>query len=140
MINKSSPRQKPEDTRTSVDIVASDELIRGKVIDLLSLTNINTTIHTSGSSLLKKRRRLKSDCLIIETHLDDMPGIVLFKKLLLICKKIPPTIFIGATSGSIGEAVESIKLGAIDYIEKPFSSRRLIDAINLALDPRTAGP
>lgn len=140
MTSKSSPRQPSRETQTSVDIVASDEVVRKKVIDLLSLTNIKTTIHTDGSSLLEKKRRLKSDCLIIETRLDDMPGIVLFKKLLVICKKIPPTIFIGATSGSISEAVESIKLGAIDYIEKPFSSRRLIDALNLALDPRTANP
>jgi len=134
LISKSSLIQNSSDNKTSVDIVASDEVTREKVIDLLSLTNINTNIHTNGSSLLKKKRRLKSDCLIIETRLDDMSGIVLFKKLLVICKNTPPTIFIGARPGSINEAIEAIKLGAIDYIEKPFSSRRLITSVNHALD------
>jgi len=133
LTRKPSLTEKKINKQTSVDIVASDEVIQKKVVDLLSLINIKTNIHVNGSSLLKKKRRLKSDCLIIETRLDDMRGIMLFKKLLVMCKNTPPTIFIGARPGSINEAIETIKLGAIDYIEKPFSSRRLITSVNLAL-------
>lgn len=132
---KSLLNQKSRKANTYIDIVASDKVTQKKVVDLLSLTNIKTHIHADASSLLKKKRFLKTDCLIIETRLDDMLGLVLFKKLLVMCKKLPPTIFIGARPGSISEAVEAIKLGAIDYIEKPFSSRQLIASLNLALSP-----
>lgn len=133
LITKPSLNQQRIKDHVYVDIVASDEVTQKKVVDLLSLINIKTNIHINGSSLLKKKRLSKTDCLIIETRLDDMLGIVLFKKLLNICKKLPPTIFIGTRPGNISEAVETIKLGAIDYIEKPFSAGQLISSINLAL-------
>lgn len=133
LIVTKSLNRKSSKNYTYVVIVASDKMTQKKVVDLLSLSNIKTNIHTNGSSLLTKKKLLKTDCLIIETRLDDMLGVVLFKKLLMVCKKLPPTIFIGARPGNISEAVEAIKLGAIDYIEKPFSSRQLIASLNLAL-------
>lgn len=119
-----------------VALVASDFAIRKKIIELLSTLEIQTTTFTSGKSVIKSHQLEKTDCLIIETELDDMPGVSLFKKLLINHYGLPPTIFIGVSRGCTMEAVEAMTLGAIDYIEKPFSSRQLIVSLKIALEAK----
>jgi len=50
LTRKPSLTEKKINKQTSVDIVASDEVIQKKVVDLLSLINIKTNIHVNGSS------------------------------------------------------------------------------------------
>jgi FixJ family two-component response regulator len=141
--------QKPD---IYVALVVSDMTIHRQIVDLLSAMNIQTITHTKGQSLIDSLMDSLTDglmdslneqhplqqthCLIIETELDDMYGVSLFKKLLVICHGLPPTIMIGVRNASTVEAVEVMALGAIDYIEKPFSSRQLIVSLNHALESR----
>ncbi|HAZ94329.1 MAG TPA: hypothetical protein DCW94_01360 [Porticoccaceae bacterium] len=117
-----------------IDLVASDMTTHDTVMGYLSELNLETTVYNSGSSLITDNKLHKTNCLIIETELDDMLGITLFKKLLVIYNSLPPTIFIGVQRGCTAEAVEAMGLGAIDYIEKPFSLRRLMISLKLALE------
>jgi FixJ family two-component response regulator len=141
--------QKPD---IYVALVVSDMTIHRQIVDLLSAMNIQTITHTKGQSLIDSLMDSLTDglmdslneqhplqqthCLIIETELDDMYGVSLFKKLLVICHGLPPTIMIGVRNASTVEAVDVMGLGAIDYIEKPFSSRQLIVSLNHALESR----
>lgn len=120
-----------------VALVASDLSIHQKIIQLLSTMNIQTTIFTSGQSVIKSHRLQQTHCLIIDTELDDMPGVSLFKKLMVSHHGLPPTIFIGVRRGCTIEAVEAMTLGAIDYIEKPFSSRQLIISLKNAFEAKS---
>lgn len=131
MIVKSSTR---DDPNLYVDLVASDIATHNMVVRYLSTLNIKTNIYTTGTSLINKNKLHQTHCLIIETELDDMDGIALFKKLLVVYSSLPPTIFIGVQRGCTIKAVEAMGLGAIDYIEKPFSSRRLLISLKLALE------
>jgi len=123
--------QKPD---INVALIANDMTIHKQIIDLLSAMNIQTIAHTKVQNLIDSLNEQPTHCLIIETELDDMHGVTLFKKLLVIYRGLPPTIMIGVRNASTVEAVEVMALGAIDYIEKPFSSRQLIVSLNHALE------
>ena len=116
-----------------VALVASDSAVHRKIVGLLSTLNIQITCHSSGHSLAKSHQLQRSHCLIIETELDDMLGVALFKQLLSNNHGVPPTIFITVRPGSTAEAVEAMTLGAVDYIEHPFFTRQLVNSLALAL-------
>ena len=123
-----------------VALVTSDMTMHRQITDLLSAMNIQTIAHTKGQSLIdsmiEQDPLQQAHCLIIETELDDMHGVSLFKELLMVHHGLPPTIMIGVRKASTVEAVEVMALGASDYIEKPFSSRQLIVSLNHALESR----
>ena len=116
-----------------VALVASDSAVHQKIVGLLSGLNIQVTCHRSGRSLAKSHQLQRPHCLIIETELDDMLGVALFKQLLSNNHGVPPTIFITVRPGSTAEAVEAMTLGAVDYIEHPFFAWQLISSLELAL-------
>lgn len=116
-----------------VALVASDSAVHQKIVGLLSTLNIQITFYNSGQSLAKSHQLKRCHCLIIETELDDMLGVSLFKQLLSANQGVPPTIFITVRPGSTAEAVEAMTLGAVDYIEQPFFARQLINSLELAL-------
>ena len=116
-----------------VSLVASDCRVIEKIVGLLSRLDIQIIFYSSGQSLAKSHQLHQSHCLIIETRLDDMLGVSLFKQLLSANQGVPPTIFITVRPGSSKEAVEAMTLGAVDYIEQPFFARQLIRSIELAL-------
>ena len=120
-------------TNVVVALVARNSAVHRKIVGLLSTSNIQLTCHRSGHSLAKSHQLQRSHCLIIETELDDMLGVALFKQLLSPNNGVPPTIFITVRPGSTAEAVEAMTLGAIDYIEHPFFARQLISSLELAL-------
>jgi FixJ family two-component response regulator len=111
----------------------NDSAVHRKIVGLLSTLNIQLTCHRRGHSLAKSHQLQRSHCLIIETELDDMLGVALFKQLLSTNHGVPPTIFITVRPGSTAEAVEAMTLGAVDYIEHPFFARQLISSLELAL-------
>ena len=126
---------RPEIRRSDivVALVASDSAVHQKIVGLLSRLNIQITCHRSGRSLAKSHQLQRSHCLTIETELDDMLGVALFKQLLSNNHGVPPTIFITVRPGSTAEAVEAMTLGAVDYIEHPFFAWQLISSLELAL-------
>jgi len=133
--NYYSARIRPEIRRSDivVALVARDSTVHQKIAGLLSALNIQISFYKNGQSLAKSHQLQRSHCLIIETELDDMLGVSLFKKLLSANQGVPPTIFITVRPGSTKEAVEAMTLGAVDYIEHPFFARQLINSLALAL-------
>lgn len=68
------------------------------------------------------------DILLCDILLPDMNGADLYHKLLKETLHVPPTVFITA-HGSITNAVDLLKLGATDYITKPFDPKVLVDKL-----------
>lgn len=65
---------------------------------------------------------------ISDIRLPDKSGTALFEQLLAEGRTLPPTIFITGF-GSIGDAVELLKMGAADYITKPFDLDTLVEKV-----------
>jgi two-component system nitrogen regulation response regulator NtrX len=71
------------------------------------------------------------DLLIMDIRMGDIDGITIFQKMLTLDLKIP-TIFISGHA-SLSEAVKAVKLGAFDFLEKPFNTDSLIFSVKRCL-------
>jgi len=103
-----------------------------KICDILKdiLDSEEYTIHTAndGAGALKKIETFQYDMVILDIKLPDYNGLTFLKKL----KEIIPTIPVIMISafGTIATAVEALKIGASDFIEKPLDITRVTKAVD----------
>src|SRR5205814_3392827 len=79
---------------------------------------------------LRDAKNVQPDMLLVDVRLPGMSGIDLIREL---GSEMPPAIVISGEA-SMAETVEAMKLGVIDFIEKPFSRERLIKSVQNALE------
>jgi two-component system response regulator FixJ len=70
------------------------------------------------------------DCIVTDVRMPGLSGLDLVQRLAAAGQSIPLILITG--HGDIEMAVKAIKLGAFDFLEKPFDERRLAEAIRLA--------
>jgi two-component system response regulator FixJ len=71
------------------------------------------------------------DCIVADVRMPGMSGLDLMKHLATMRDAAPVILITG--HGDVEMAVEAIKLGAFDFIEKPFDERRLLDSVGDAV-------
>ncbi|HLX09193.1 MAG TPA: sigma-54 dependent transcriptional regulator [Thermoanaerobaculia bacterium] len=123
---------------SSILLVEDDEKIRASL--LLQLREAGfapramACAEEAHAYLLDASRPLP-DLLLLDVRLRRMSGVDLIRELAP-SKRLPPTIVISGEA-SVGEAVEALRLGVQDFIEKPFSRERLLRSIANALENAT---
>lgn len=118
--------------KQTIFIIDDDEGIRNGLVMLLGSIGLHTQSFDSGSAFLKAFNPSMSGCVVLDIRMPKMSGLELQKQLKdLNC--LLPIIFITG-HGDIPMAVEAMRLGAIDFIRKPFNEQDLIDRINEALE------
>jgi two-component system response regulator PilR (NtrC family) len=125
--------------KSRVLIVDDEKAIRESVSLVLSEEGYETEIASDGSEALRLLGEKDFDVLITDLKMPGMDGIDLIKKSLKIC---PQTAVIIITAhASVESAIEALRIGAFDYILKPFDFddlilkvRRLINHKELALE------
>lgn len=85
----------------------------------------------SCEAFLKAYRPRDETCLVLDLHLPGMGGLELLGKVALM-DHAPPVVVVSGSS-RIGEAVQALKSGAADFIEKPIAEDMLVVAIRGAL-------
>lgn len=117
--------------KQTVFIIDDDEGIREGLELLFESIDLNAQSFSSGSAFLNVYNPNMSGCIVLDIRMPKMSGLELQQKLKdLNC--LLPIIFITG-HGDIPMAVEAMRLGAIDFIRKPFNEQHLIDRINEAL-------
>lgn len=104
-------------------LVIDDELGIHKSLNLLLQPDFSVHTAASGEDGLEKVNVISPDLILLDLHMPRMSGMDVLKNLTQAGKDIPIIIFTGY--GSIDSAVRAIKMGAIDYIEKPFDNQKL---------------
>ena len=113
-------------------VVSGDDYTRQRIQQLVSAKTAALRLHLSGDELLSEMAIHNCACLFVELRLVDMDGLALFNRLKCECA-VPPTIIL-ANGGEPGShAVDALTAGVFDYIEKPFSSHRFINALRAAI-------
>lgn len=97
-----------------------------------SYTRIDVDTAVSGESAWEKIQSGSFDLIISDLAMEGMSGIDLLERVKSIKPDIPFMILTGV--GTIEDAVRSMKLGAYDYLTKPFQHDELLLSINKALD------
>jgi two-component system response regulator FixJ len=114
-----------------VYIVDDDDAMRDSLSFLLGAANFNVKLFETASGFLESLPGLEYGCILSDVRMPGIDGIELLQRLKASRIKFPVIIMTG--HGDIRLAVEAMKLGAVDFLEKPFEDDRLVGMIDTAL-------
>jgi two-component system, LuxR family, response regulator FixJ len=113
-----------------VHVVDDEEAVRRSLAFLLTTAGFTVRMHKSAAEFLGIAEDLENCCLVTDLRMPGIDGVELLRRLKSDHKHIPSIVITG--HGDVPMAVEAMKAGALDFIEKPFADDVLIDAIKLA--------
>jgi len=122
--------------RTTIHIIDDDAAMRDSLAFLLDVNGYAARTYETADDFLKDAAAQTSSCIISDIRMPGMNGIELVRKLRSDGTPCPVILITG--HGDVALAVEAMKAGAADFLEKPFDDTALLDAIRIALDARPA--
>ncbi len=122
----------PVSRKSRVFVVDDDVQVRGAISAVLEDEGYAVAAFASCEAFLKAFRPEKDSCLLIDAYLPGMSGLQLLQKLRAEGHHLPAIMITGDSDVAI--AVEAMKAGAIDFIEKPIGREELIAGLNRALE------
>ena len=117
--------------RGNVYVIDDDEAMRDSLDFLLGSADFNVTLFESAHHFLDAVSNIDFGCVVSDVRMPGIDGIELLKRLKASRSAFPVLIMTG--HGDVPLAVEAMKLGAADFLEKPFEDDRLIGMIDAAL-------
>jgi len=117
--------------RRKVYVIDDDEAMRDSLNFLLGSASFDVALFPSAVSFIEMVSGLDFGCVVSDVRMPGIDGIELLKRLKLARCMFPVIIMTG--HGDIALAVEAMKLGAVDFLEKPFEDDRLIGMIETAI-------
>jgi len=114
-----------------VHIVDDEEAVRNSLAFLLTTSGFATRVHESATAFLQVAPGIRNGCLITDLRMPDIDGVELLRRLRAGSAMLPAIVISG--HGDVQMAVEAMKNGALDFIEKPFSDDVMIAAIERAV-------
>lgn len=115
----------------TVHIVDDDDAARQSLEFLLKSHKFTVQAYASADAFLAALPNLSLGCVITDVRMPGMSGIELLQRLKEI-STIPVILITG--HGDVPLAVEAMKYGAADFLEKPYNDALLLDAIHAALN------
>ena len=122
------------DRTTAVAVIDDDDAVRDSLGALLEAAGYDVDTYASGRAFLNALPRGLPACALVDVRMPDIDGLELQRRLADVAPQLPVIIITG--HGDIAMAVKAIKAGAVDFIEKPFSDRTILDGIVQALTLR----
>jgi two-component system, LuxR family, response regulator FixJ len=123
--------------RGRVYIIDDDEAMRDSLNFMLGAADFHVTLFGSAHYFLDTLSNIEFGCVVSDVRMPGIDGIELLKRLKAGSTLFPVVIVTG--HGDVPLAVEAMKLGAVDFLEKPFEDDRLIGMIDAALKKAEPG-
>ena len=120
-----------KDTVPAVYVVDDDDGMRRALDTLLSTVGYKTAVFFRPTEFLANFKADAPGCLVLDIRMPDMSGLEV-QQLLNRMGSMLPVIFITG-HGDVPMAVQAMKEGAYEFIQKPFRDQDLLDRINHAL-------
>ncbi|NRP74264.1 Transcriptional regulatory protein FixJ [Ensifer psoraleae] len=117
-------------TDYTVHIVDDEEPVRKSLAFMLTMNGYAVKIHQSAASFLSFAPNVRNGILVTDLRMPEMSGVDLIRRLGDLKMRIPSIVITG--HGDVPMAVEAMKAGALDFIEKPFEDSVIIEAIERA--------
>jgi two-component system, LuxR family, response regulator FixJ len=123
------PSEKPV-----VYVIDDDEASRQSLAFLLQAADFNVRTYASATVFLDLASKLGWSCVITDVRMPGMSGIELLRRLKELDVNVPVIVITG--HGDVPLAVEAMKVGAADFLEKPFDDDVLLSSVRTALAQR----
>lgn len=114
-----------------VHVVDDDAEVRAVLKRLLELMGFEAVLHGTAQAFLDAAHDPAPGCALLDLYMPAMNGLDVQAELQRRGIRLPVIIMTG--QGDVPVAVQAMKAGAVDFIEKPFDDKTLLDAINVAL-------
>ena len=117
-----------------VYIVDDDPAVRGALSTVFARAGYAVTCFADGAALVAAARIGTPLCIILDVHIPGKSGLDILKQ--LNARDYPVPIFMMSGQGDITMAVDAIKNGALDFIEKPFRGSDVVARVEAAIEAR----
>lgn len=114
-----------------VHVIDDDEAMRDSLAFLLGTAGIDVQTYESAAAFLDVVAKVETGCVITDVRMPDISGIELLRRLRELKLGLPVIVITG--HGDVPLAVEAMKIGAIDFLEKPFDDEVLLASVRSAL-------
>lgn len=121
-------------TSAIVHLIDDDEDVRASLSFLLEAAGMTVRGYESAAAFLDTAEGLDSGCIVSDVRMPGISGTELLARLKEREIAVPVIVITG--HGDVPLAVEAMKLGAFDFIEKPFDDERIVAAVHAALEER----
>src|SRR5215831_4721290 len=115
-----------------VHVIDDDEAVRQSIEFLLRTAGVTARTYDSASTFLNALPTIDPGCIITDVRMPGISGIDLLRRLGEMRIKMPVIVITG--HGDVPLAVEAMKIGAIDFLEKPFADDLLLASVQSALN------
>lgn len=119
-------------TQAKILVVDDDSLMKEFLSETLTRSNFSVETASTGDEALKKIKEKEYDVILSDIRMPQMSGMELLKATKESCPS--SKVMLMTAYGTIENAVEAMKLGAFDYITKPFSADDIEVKIKRALE------
>jgi two-component system response regulator FixJ len=114
-----------------IHVIDDDDAARDSLVFLLKSSNFSVRMYESGVAFLGMLPGIELGCIITDVRMPEIDGLELLRRLRAQQIALPVIVITG--QGDVPLALEAIKLGAADFIEKPYDHETILNAIQLAL-------
>jgi two-component system response regulator FixJ len=115
-----------------VHVIDDDDAVRESLSFLLRAAGLESRTYESAAQFLEAAKAGMSGCVITDVRMPEMSGLDLLRQLQRMTIRLPVIVVTG--HGDVQLAVEAMKAGAVDFLEKPFDDERVLEAVRTALD------
>jgi two-component system response regulator FixJ len=112
-------------------VIDDDDAVRQSLEFLLKTAKIPVRGFESAKAFLEVLPDIRSGCIITDVRMPEVTGIELLQRVKAVNPDLPVIVITG--HGDISLAVEAMKIGAVDFLEKPFADDLLLAAVRSAL-------
>jgi two-component system response regulator FixJ len=120
-----------------VHVIDDDQAMRESLAFLLSTVGLEVQTYESAVAFLKVAREVEAGCVITDVRMPELSGVDLLRRLRDLKLGIPVIVITG--HGDVPLAVEAMKIGALDFLEKPFDDEVLLASVRSALNQLDQG-
>ena len=118
--------------RRAVCLVDDDDAVRDALGMLFRAAGLEVETYASAAALFERPRLEDAGCLVLDIRMPGMSGLALHDELIARGSRVPVIFLTG--HGDVRMAVNAMKKGAFDFVEKPFQDPFLIGRVREALE------
>jgi two-component system, LuxR family, response regulator FixJ len=122
---------------STVHVIDDDQAVRESLAFLLNAAGLEVRAHDSAEAFLDVLEGITSGCVVTDVRMPQMSGLDLLQRVQQTRPDLPVIVITG--HGDVALAVEAMKAGAVDFLEKPFDDDALVSAVEAALRRQASG-